>query len=177
MAEVLINKSPLIIPHLEENRTNLSSSVDGLLRSPNNSASAGEHFNKASQILRLAVADMLDNGKLNDGIGAELNRLNGRDIVDLGSGRNCPFQSVFDQFMPDSKIISVDLDETNFENYEGSPRNREFRKDDAQYLETIDDGTVAVVFESVLMPDNPDIDGEKVQEQIFRVLEEGGIYV
>ena len=160
----------------DRNENQSPSLIDELLRLPSNSPSLGAHFNYAGRITQLSFEEGIRSGRLNAKLASHLERINGADILDLGCGRNCPAQLLFDHSLPLSRILSIDMDSANFENYEGSTRNRVFIQDDAQVLSSIPDSSVAVVFENLLFNDNH-INGSKVMSQICRVLKEGGIFI
>lgn len=163
-------------PDFERKDNQSKSLVDELLEVPANSPSLGAQFNYAGKITQLAFEEGIKSGRLNPELARHLERMNGGDILDLGCGRNCPAQLLFDRSLPLSRILSIDMDSANFENYEGSTRNRVFVQDDAQVLSLIPDNSVAVVFENLLFNDTH-INGDKVMSQICRILKEGGIFI
>lgn len=173
-----LNRSANIVkatlPSKNESRS--PSLFEELLRVPANSASLGAQFNYAGRITQLSYEEGIESGRLNPKLALLLERIDGSDILDLGCGRNCPAQSLFNRYAPHSKILSVDLDENNFQKYEGNTQNRIFIQDDAQSLTLIPDSSVAVVFENLLFNDNH-INGLQVMTQVCRVLKEGGVFI
>jgi len=147
------------------------------LKTPDNTPSKGAQFGYASKITEIGIHEQIRKGRLANALLDGIRAIDGRDVLDLGCGVRCPFQVLLDLWCPGSRIISIDLDKANFGNYEGSRRNREFRFDDAQKLETVPDASVGAVFQNLLFNDNSRIDHAKVMEQIARVLIDGGIYI
>lgn len=176
MCSLKTSLTKTIVTDFERKESQNPSLVTELLRAPSNSPSRGAQFNYAGRITQIGFEEGIKAERLNPKLAAHLDRMNGGDILDLGCGRNCPAQSLFDRRLPLSRILSVDMDSANFENYEGNTRNRIFVLDDAQVLASIPDNSVAVVFENLLFNDN-DLNGLNVMFQICRVLKEGGIFI